>query len=93
MQRNVITIKTKRREYTIMEGKPAIVQWKSKNKNRQGMSTAIGWIIRDKDPKCIRLIHSCFQTWDNIEQEYPSSWTIWNNSIIDIQPMTHMEQK
>lgn len=80
-----ITIKTKVREYNISEGRPAIVVWKSKNKSRQGYSTAVGWIKRGEKPHTIQLIHSCFQTWDHVEQEYPASWTIWYTQIIDIR--------
>lgn len=83
-----IVIKTKVREYNIPEGRPAIVVWKSKNKTRQGVSTAVGWIKHGEKPHTITLIHSCFQTWDKVEQEYPASWTIWDRSIIDIRPLS-----
>lgn len=82
-----MTIRTKSREYQIPEGRPAIVSWKSKNKNRPGNSTAVGWIKRGEKPHTIQLIHSCFQTWDHVEQEYPASWTIWESQIIDILPL------
>ena len=85
--RRTITIKTKEREYTIAEGKPAIVVWKSKNKSRQGTSPGVGWIIRGEKPHTIRLIHSCFQTWDKVEQEYPASWTIWDSQIIAVNAL------
>ena len=85
--RRTITIKTKEHEYTIAEGKPAIVVRKSKNKSRQGTSTGVGWIIRGEKPHTIRLIHSCFQTWDKVEQEYPASWTIWDSQIIAVNAL------
>ena len=82
-----ITIRTGIREYRIPEGRPAIIAWRSKNKTRQGISTAVGWIKRGEKPNTIELVHSCFQTWDKVEQEYPSKWTIWEYRIIDIRPL------
>lgn len=82
-----ITIKTKVLEYCVPEGRPAIVIWKSKNKTRSGVSTAVGWIKRGDKPHTIHLIHSCFETWDKVEQEYPASWTIWESQIIGIHPL------
>lgn len=79
-----LTITTKTQTYTIPEGKPAIVKWKSKNKERPGISTAIAWIKRGEKPHTFLLIHSCFQTYDKVEQEYPASWTIWESQILDI---------
>lgn len=80
-----LKIKTPIREYTIYEGRPVIVLWRSRNKTRRGFSTAVGWIKRGEKPHTILLIHSCFQTWDKVEQEYPASWTIWESQIINIR--------
>ena len=83
-----ITIRTKEREYIIQTGKPAIVVWNSKNRERKGISTAIGWILPGDKPKTIRLIHSCFQTIDKLTHEYPASWTIWTSQIIAIKTLS-----
>ena len=83
-----ITVKTKVKEFTIPEGKPAIVVWKSKNKSRPGVSTAIGWVKRGEKPGTILLINSAFQTYDKVEQNYPAKWTIYHSTIIDIRPLT-----
>ena len=79
-----IRIITQGREYVIPEGKPVIVKWKSKNKERRGVSTGIGWLLRGDKPHTFRLVHSAFQTWDKVEQEYPCSWTIWESQILDV---------
>ena len=79
-----ITINTKTQVFTIPEGKPVIVKYKCKNKERQGTSTAIGWLKRGEKPHTFLLVHSAFQTWDKVEQEYPAKWTIWESSIVDI---------
>lgn len=79
-----ITIKTPEREYVIPEGKPVIVKWKSKNKERKGVSTGIGWLKRGEKPHTFLLVHSAFQTWDQVESEYPAKWTIWDSQILGI---------
>ena len=83
-----IIIKTKAKTFNIPEGKPVIITWKSKNKSRQGYSTAVGWIKRGKDPHTVTLIHSCFQTWDKVEQEYPAAWTVWMSQIMEIRTLS-----
>ena len=83
-----IIIKTKAKTFHIPEGKPVIVTWKSKNKSRSGCSTAVGWIKGGKEPHTVLLIHSCFQTWDKVEQEYPAAWTVWMSQIIDIRTLS-----
>lgn len=88
---NTIHVKTKNKEYHISAGKPVIVHWKAKNKTRAGESTAVGWIKPGEKPHTITLIHSCFQTHDKVEQEYTSSWTIWDTQIIDIRPLSAMK--
>lgn len=84
----MIHIATKAKQFQIPEGRPVIINWKSKNKSRSGTSTAVGWIIPGDQPKTVKIVHSCFETWDKIEQEYQSSWTIWHSQIIDIRPLT-----
>ena len=84
---NKITIKLKERQIEIAEGKPAIVVWKSKNKERKGIATAICWVKRGEHPKTLQLIHSCFQTWDKVESEYPCSWNVWESQILNIKPL------
>lgn len=84
----MIEITTKEKQFQIPEGRPVIITWKGKNKSRSGMSTAVGWIKHGEAPKTVKLVHSCFETWDKIEQEYQSSWTIWHSQIIDIRPLT-----
>lgn len=86
----ILTIKTRSKEYIVGEGKPVILVWRSKNKTRPGLSTAVGWLKRGENPHTVTLIHSCFQTWDKMEQEYPSKWTVWMSQIIDIRPLTAM---
>lgn len=81
-------IRTRETVYDIQEGKPVIIKYKTKNKSRAGISTAIGWIKKSKDPKAFDIIHSCFQTWDAIEKEYPAHWTVWEGQIISIHVMT-----
>lgn len=90
MMKEILKIRTHTREYSIPAGKPVIIQWRSTNKTRKGVSTAIGWIKPSDDPRAIVLIHSAFQTWDHIEQEYPSKWKVWNSQIIDIRPLKAM---
>lgn len=80
-------IKTRGREFSIPSGKPVIIQWKSKNKNRPGQSTGIGWLKRGAKPHTLELVHSCFNTWDGVEAEYPSRWTIWESQILNILPL------
>lgn len=79
-----ITVRTPEREYVIPEGKPCIIKWKAKNKERKGISTGIGWIKRGEKLHTILLVHSAFQTWDGVEAEYVSKWTIWESQIIEI---------
>ena len=81
-------IRTKIKEFIVGEGKPVILVWKSKNKTRPGINTAVGWIKRGEQPHTITLIHSCFQTWDKMEQEYPSKWTVWESQILDLRPLS-----
>lgn len=83
-----ITIRTKAKTFQVLEGKPVILTWKTKNKSRQGFSTAVGWIKAGDNPHNFLLIHSCFQTWDQVEQEYPATWTIWESQIIDIRTLS-----
>ena len=80
-----LKIKTPNRTFIVPEGRPVIVQWKAKNKSRQGVGMALGWLKRGDNPHCVTLVHSTFQTWDKIEQEYPASWTIWYSQILDIR--------
>lgn len=82
-----LIIRTRSREFSIPEGKPVIIQWKSKNKSRSGQSTGIGWLKRGEHPHTLELIHSCFKTWDDVEMEYPTRWTIWENQILNILPL------
>ena len=79
-----VVIKTPEKEYVLPEGKPCIIKWKAKNKERKGVSTGIGWLKRGEKPHTFLLVHSAFQTWDKVEQEYPAKWTIWESSIVDI---------
>ena len=79
-----LTIRTKEREFVIPERKPVIIKWKATNKQRQGISTGIGWLLRGEKPHTFQLVHSAFQTWDKVEQEYPCTWTIWESQIIDV---------
>ena len=84
---STIRVKTKVKEFTIPEGKPAIVIWKSKNKSRPGVSTAIGWLKHGEKPGTILLVHSAFQTYDKVEQDYPATWTIYHSAVLDIRPL------
>ena len=86
-QSRPLVIRTREREFTVPEGKPVIVQWKSKNKSRPGRSVGIGWIRRGEKPHTIELIHSAFQTWDQIEKEYPARWTIWETQVLEIHQL------
>lgn len=87
-----IVIKTASRTVEIPEGKPCIVQWKSKNKTRPGVSTAVGWVKRGERPGTILLVHSAFETYDRVEREYPAKWTIFLGSILSVTPL-HAEKK
>ena len=87
MEKRTILIRTKSREYIVQEGEPVIITWKSKNKTRQGLNTAVGWLMWGDRPHTVTLVHSCFQTWDKLEQEYPSKWTIWHSQILEIRPL------
>jgi len=80
-----IIIKTPKREWTIPVGKPVRIQWKAKNKDRTGLCVGLGWIKRGEKPHTILLVHQTFSTWDAVETEYPSKWTIWESQILDIQ--------
>lgn len=84
---NTIYIKTAQREFTIDQGKPVLVRWKSKNKSRPGTSVGLGWLLPGENRHTVKLVHSTFQTYDQVEQEYPASWTIWTSSILDIHEM------
>lgn len=84
----MLTIQTRRQKFIVPLGKPVICQWKSTNKSRKGISTAIGWIKQGEKPHTIHLIHSAFQTWDKVEQEYCAHWTVWASQILDIRPLS-----
>ena len=82
-----IIIRLADRQIAIAEGKPAIVVWKTKNKQRPGTATAVAWIKRGERPGELALIHSGFQTYDKVEQEYTSSWHIFERQLIDVRPL------
>lgn len=81
----VLKLKLAQSTVEIPEGKPVLVRWKSKNKDRPGLNTGIGWIRRGENSHQIELIHRAFSTWDGIETEYASRWTVWVSQIIDIR--------
>ncbi|MBS1369758.1 MAG: hypothetical protein HPZ91_07345 [Lentisphaeria bacterium] len=85
MGKTTIIIKTRQRSYEIPEGKPVLIRWKAKNKSRTGLCTGIGWIKPGENRHTIVLVHQAFCTWDGVETEYPSRWTIWTSQIIDIR--------
>ena len=68
-------------DVNIPAGKPVLVQWQAKNRQRSGVSTAVGWLQPGEKPGSIQLVHSCFATHDQIEQEHTASWTVWMSSI------------
>ena len=80
-----ITIKTPKRTYSVPEGRPVLIQWQAKHKGRTGVGVAVGWIKRGENAQTITLVHSTFQTWDRLQQEYPAKWTIWKSQIRDIR--------
>ena len=84
---SMLSINVNHQAVTFPEGKPCIVTWKSKNKNRPGRSTGIGWIRRGEKPHSFEIIHSCFETWDEVEREYPARWTVWESQIISVIPL------
>ena len=64
-----------------------MIRWKTKNKQRPGVGFAVGWVKSGVKPGSIEIIHSTFSTWDKVEQEYCSKWTIWKNSIMDVKQL------
>ncbi|MCQ2378018.1 MAG: hypothetical protein MJ016_02260 [Victivallaceae bacterium] len=82
-----LQIRTPTQTYTVIEGKPVLVQWKAKNKQRPGIGYGVGWIKRGEKPHSFLLIHSTFQTYDEIEREYPAKWTIWDSQVLCIKPL------
>ena len=80
----MLTIKTSKKVYIVPEGKPCIVRWGGKNKTRPGVSTAVGWIKRGERPRTFELVQSCFETWDEVEREYPVSWQIFESRVLSI---------
>lgn len=85
MKNSIIIVKTRQRSYEIPEGKPVLIRWKSKNRGRTGLSTGIGWIKSGGNRHAISLVHQAFSTWDGVESEYSSQWTIWMSQIIEIR--------
>lgn len=88
MNNSVLSIATPLGTFSVPDGKPVIIRWKCKNKNRRGVSLGVGWLRRGEKPHTLRLVHSAFQTWDAVEQEYPASWTIWESSVLDVRLLT-----
>lgn len=85
MKRKIVLVKTRSRDYEIPEGRPVLIRWKAKNKSRTGLCTGIGWLKPGGNRHTIELVHQAFCTWDGVETEYPSRWTIWMSQIIDIR--------
>lgn len=74
--------------YQIRENAPVIIKWSGKYKDRPGISTAIGWIKRGERPHTVLLVHSAFETHDQIEHDYPAKWTIFQSQILFIRELT-----
>lgn len=83
----IITIKTPENQWQIPEGKPVMIRFKTKNKQRPGVGFALGWIKTGEKPGTVMVIHSTFNTWDKVEQEYPCKWTVYKSSIMDIKQL------
>lgn len=86
-----IYIQTPQREVAVESGKPVLVRWKSKNKQRPGVSVGVGWLLPGEKPHTVKLVHSAFQTYDQVEQEYPSSWSIWTSSILEVHQLGRLK--
>lgn len=83
-----IVIKTSGREIRIPAGRPVLIRWKGKNKQRPGVNTAVGWIKpATGNSHAVELVHRAFSTWDKVENEYTCTWTIWHTQIIDVKLM------
>ncbi len=64
-------------------GKPVMISWQAKNKERQGNYTAVGWIQAGEKPGSFTIVHSCFASRD--EREYAAKWTVWQSQITGIK--------
>lgn len=85
---STITVKLRDRDITVPEGKPVIVTWKSKNKQRPGKTVGVGWLKRGDSPAQLKLVQQTFATWDAAEQEYASQWNIYKSNILDLRLLT-----
>ena len=86
-----LVIRTREREFTVPSGKPVMIRYKTKNKTRSGIAVSLGWIMPGDRPHTVTLVPSCFQTWDEIEKEYPFTRTIWSSSIEDIKILSSVK--
>ena len=84
----MITVKLRSGDISVPEGKPVIVTWKSKNKQRPGKTVGVGWLKRGDSHAQLKLVQQTFATWDAAEQEYASQWNIYKSSILDIRLLT-----
>lgn len=87
----MLRIKNNCREWSVPSGKPVMIRYKTKNKTRSGVAVSLGWIMPGERPHTVTLVPSCFQTWDEIEKEYPFTRTIWSSSIEDIKILSSVK--
>ena len=81
----MLRIRNACREWSVPSGKPVMIRYKTKNKTRSGIAVSLGWIMPGDRPGSVTLVPSCFQTWDEIEKEYPFTRTIFSSSVVDIR--------
>ena len=82
----MISFKINGQSVRIPEGKPVILKWKSKHRQRPGITTGVGWLKRGEKGKLL-FVHQAFITYDGVESEYASSWTIYPSNIIECRLM------